>query len=134
MWYHKSIFIKETEKMLLNIVKILIIAISIVIAWDDYDAYRGVKKALKKESYKTQKRNDVLEAILATKGHKDSSIISKRYIPVFIYSIVVVLLETTIVPKDIISIGTSVVALTMTIVFKHKCNHEYDWLKRNIQN
>lgn len=116
------------------LVKMFIIAISIVIAWDDYDAYRGVKKAMKKESYKTKKRNDVLEAILATKGHKDSSIILKRYIPVFIYSGVVVLLEVTIVPGDIISIVTSVMALTMTIVFKHKCNHEYDWLKRNMQN
>lgn len=115
------------------IVKFFILGTSVIIALDDCDAQKSIKNILNNSEGKIKLRNDVLEALLATKGHHDSSVFWKRYLPVLLVSFTVVYIETY-VNIDCISIAFSIIAIASTIVLKHICNEAYEMLKRNIKN
>lgn len=125
----------------LFLLNVLITFLAIVIAWDDFDTYRAIKSVLKKKiSSKVEERNELFEAITTTKGHT-SRIVWKRYLWVFLFSLVVEFIKVVSDEYFLLQIITSAIqtlinstALSVAVCIKHELNRQYDRLRRNNQD
>lgn len=113
------------------LVDILILGFSAVIMFDDIDVIRSLRGIERKDiTNKVQKRNEVCEAVLSTKGHTDPKI-KFRELCTLLCASVIVFLQNYVFHTEVISRILSAVALAITIFVKHKLNQYYDRLKRS---
>lgn len=109
---------------------LLIIVFSIIIMFDDIDTLRAMESVKKKNlNSKVEERNEMFEAIAATKGHTDSKI-WKRYLPIMVIGVLILILEEHLIHCNIISKILSICAFLITIIVKNRSNKNFARLKR----
>lgn len=112
-----------------NILSWVLLAFTVVIAFDDKDTYAGVKAVCQNAKESSEIKIELTNTLLTTKGHKDSHV-WRRYLGILVVALIVVLVEELLLKKNYISTAISIFAVAMAFVTKRVCNKKFDELEK----